>query len=57
VLDALGEETLYARVDLLPTADGEQRLLELEVTEPSMFLRWDAEAPGRFAAAIAERLG
>lgn len=57
VLDALGEETLYARVDLLPTADGEQRLLELEVTEPSMFLRWDAEAPARFAAAIAERLG
>jgi len=57
VLDALGEETLYARVDLLPTADGEQRLLELEVTEPSMFLRWDSEAPGRFAAAIAARLG
>jgi glutathione synthase/RimK-type ligase-like ATP-grasp enzyme len=57
VLDALGEETLYARVDLLPTADGEHRLLELEVTEPSMFLTWDASAPGRFAAAIAARLG
>ncbi len=57
VLDALGAETLYARVDLLPTADGEQRLLELEVTEPSMFLRWNDGAPGRFAAAIAERLG
>jgi len=57
VLGALGSDTLYARVDLLPTDDGEQRLLELEVTEPSMFLTWDAAAPGRFAAAIGERLG
>jgi len=57
VLDAIAGETLYARVDLLPTDDGEQRLLELEVTEPSMFLRWDDAAPGRFAAAIKERLG
>jgi len=56
VLDALGEETLYARVDLLPTSDGVQRLLELEVTEPSMFLRWNDAAPARFAAAIRERL-
>lgn len=57
VLDALGGATLYARVDLLPMADGTQRLLELEVTEPSMFLRWDEGAPARFAAAIKERLG
>jgi len=56
VLDALGDDTLYARVDLLSGADGILRLLELEVIEPSMFLRWDAEAPHRFAAAIAERL-
>jgi glutathione synthase/RimK-type ligase-like ATP-grasp enzyme len=56
VLDAMASDTLYARVDLLPMGDGGFRLLELEVTEPSMFLRWDAGAPGRFAAAIAERL-
>ncbi|HQR17464.1 MAG TPA: hypothetical protein PK948_03785 [Gemmatimonadales bacterium] len=56
VLDALAEDTLYARIDLLPTTDGVLRLLELEVTEPSMFLRWDADAPDRFAAAIQERL-
>ncbi len=56
VLDALAADTLYARIDLLPTADGVLRLLELEVTEPSMFLRWDAGAPDRFAAAIQERL-
>jgi len=57
VLDALDGATLYARVDLLPMTDGTQRLLELEVTEPSMFLRWDDAAPARFAAAIKERLG
>ncbi len=56
VLDAMGEDTLYARVDLLTSAHGEHRLLELEVTEPSMFLTWDPAAPDRFAAAIAERL-
>jgi glutathione synthase/RimK-type ligase-like ATP-grasp enzyme len=57
VLDGMGSDTLYARVDLLPRADGQMQLLELEVTEPSMFLTWDAEAPARFAAAIAARLG
>lgn len=39
----------YARVDLVPGADGEPLLLELELTEPSLFL---AQAPGgveRFA--------
>jgi glutathione synthase/RimK-type ligase-like ATP-grasp enzyme len=56
VLDAMGEETLYARVDVLPTEDGAHRLLELEVTEPSMFLTWNVDAPARFARAIAERL-
>ncbi len=65
VLDALQfcvpgverSELLYARVDLVPGADGEPVLLELEVTEPSLF---HAHAPGsatRFAEAIAARLG
>jgi O-ureido-D-serine cyclo-ligase len=43
---------LYARVDLLTNDDGTPTLLELELTEPSMFF---AQAPGsaaRFAAAI-----
>jgi glutathione synthase/RimK-type ligase-like ATP-grasp enzyme len=56
VLDAMGSDTLYARVDLLPAKGGELRLLELEVTEPSMFLNWDAAAPARFASAIATRM-
>lgn len=47
---------LYARVDLLRDATGAPGLLELELTEPSLFL---AHAPGsaaRFAAALLARL-
>lgn len=46
----------YARVDLLPSEHGPQ-LLELELTEPSLFF---ATAPGsaaRFARSLAARLG
>ncbi|WP_061961376.1 ATP-grasp domain-containing protein [Demequina flava] len=41
----------YARVDLLPTDNGPV-VLELELTEPSLFLDTDSEAPARAAAAI-----
>lgn len=50
-----GGAPLYARIDLLPSADG-PRLLELELTEPSLFF---AHAPGsaaRMARALARRL-
>ena len=46
---------LYARVDLIHDDDGAPRVLELELTEPSLFF---AHAPGsaeRFARAIVER--
>lgn len=43
---------LYARVDLIPGVDGVPVLIELELTEPSLFLGHDAHAPGRFAEAI-----
>ncbi len=46
----------YARIDLLTDAEGQPRLLELELTEPSLFF---AQAPGsaaRFAALLADRL-
>jgi hypothetical protein len=53
-------DLLYARVDLVPGADGSPVLLELELTEPSMYLTLDgaqgANAAKRFAAAIAARL-
>lgn len=51
------DRLLYARVDVIPDADGAPVLVELELTEPSLFL---AHAPGaarRFAAAIARRVG
>jgi hypothetical protein len=61
VLDTLAElrrwprRTLtYARVDLIPGADSTPTLLELELTEPSMFLDLDPKSPGRFALAIAD---
>ena len=44
----------YARVDLIPGADSTPTLLELELTEPSMFLDMDPASPDRFAAAIAD---
>ena len=47
---------LYARVDLVPGADGAPLLLELEVTEPSLFLGRAVGAADRFAAAVAARV-
>jgi glutathione synthase/RimK-type ligase-like ATP-grasp enzyme len=43
----------YARIDLIPSADG-PRLLELELAEPSVFLGYADGATDRFAAAICE---
>ncbi len=48
-----GEQLLYARVDLLPGPDGAPVLIELEVTEPSLFLEHAQGAADRLAAAIA----
>jgi len=44
---------LYARVDLLPGPDGSPVLLELELTEPSLFLGHGAGAAERMAEAVA----
>ena len=53
---ALGEHvvaglppTAYARIDLLPTADGPV-VLEVELTEPSLYLDFDEAAVERAAA-------
>ena len=48
---------LYARVDLLPGPDGAPRIVEVELTEPSLFLGFDADAPGRLAEAIGRAAG
>jgi len=46
---------LYARVDLLPSPEG-PKIVELELTEPSLFLQTDTEAAARAADAIAALL-
>ena len=46
---------LYTRVDLLPDEDGNPVVLEVEVTEPSLFLRLAEGAVDRFADAIVVR--
>ncbi|WP_211250726.1 ATP-grasp domain-containing protein [Arenimonas donghaensis] len=57
VLASLPFDTLaYARVDLLPSPTGPQ-LLELELTEPSVFLPYGEGAAARFAQVLAARLG
>jgi glutathione synthase/RimK-type ligase-like ATP-grasp enzyme len=47
---------LYTRVDLVEDAGGAPLLLELELTEPSLFFAGDAARLSRFAAAVQRRL-
>lgn len=55
VLGDAAADMLYARIDMLPGDDGEPVLLELEFTEPSLFLAKSPGALERFADAIAAR--
>jgi hypothetical protein len=50
------DRLLYARVDLIPGPAGEPLLIELELTEPSLFLLHADGAAERLAAAILSRL-
>ena len=57
VLAALpGGPLAYARVDLIRAADGSPCLLELELTEPSLFFPFDKGAADRFAGSLKKRL-
>ena len=47
---------LYARVDTVPDAEGDPLLIELEVTEPYLFLIHEPGAADRFATAVADWL-
>jgi len=47
---------LYARIDLLRGDDAEPCLLELELTEPSLFFAYADGAADRFVAALKDRL-
>jgi glutathione synthase/RimK-type ligase-like ATP-grasp enzyme len=50
-LACAGQELLYGRVDVMAGV-----VLELEITEPSLYLTLGQGAAGRFASAIAHRL-
>jgi len=52
---AVGKKLLYARVDFVRSS-GAFRLMELELVEPSIYLRTEPGAPERFADAVAVRL-
>lgn len=51
-----GEDLLYARVDLIPGPDGAPLIVELELTEPNLYLQHGPGSPERFAKAITARL-
>ncbi|WP_307844098.1 ATP-grasp domain-containing protein [Sanguibacter suaedae] len=56
VLGGAADQMLFARVDMLPGDDGEPILLELELTEPSLFFAKSPGALDRFADALVARV-
>ena len=51
-----GQPLLYARVDLLRGLDGQCVVNELELVEPSLFLRHGPQAAGKLVRALQRRL-
>jgi len=57
VMSMLPEVPLYARVDLVQANDAADFwLMELELIEPSLYLRMDPDAPRRFAEAFVRQV-
>jgi hypothetical protein len=52
ILELVDPLPVYARCDLVRGPDGRFLLMELELIEPSMYLRMNADAPQRFARAF-----
>ena len=52
VLTAIAPVPLQARIDLIRLDNGTLALMEVELIEPSLYLRMDAGAPSRFADAL-----
>ncbi|MCG5211723.1 ATP-grasp domain-containing protein [Streptosporangium soli] len=57
VLAGVEGDLLYARVDLVRLAGGAPALIELELTEPYLYLSSSPEAPANLARALRELLG
>ncbi len=56
VIADIPHELLYARIDLIRDEDDQPLLAELELVEPSLFLKQDPTALKRLVRGIAERL-
>jgi glutathione synthase/RimK-type ligase-like ATP-grasp enzyme len=51
-IEAVSPSPLYARIDLVRNANSDFEVMELELIEPSLYLRTDPAAPERFARAV-----
>ncbi|MFC6677345.1 hypothetical protein ACFQE7_15410 [Nonomuraea ferruginea] len=56
VLAAIPQPLLYARIDLVRLPGGAPALIELELTEPYLYLRQVPGSAAAFAAALRELL-
>ncbi len=54
--DMIEPRPLYSRIDLVRCDDGGFALMELELIEPALYFRMDAQSPERFARAFARRM-
>jgi glutathione synthase/RimK-type ligase-like ATP-grasp enzyme len=52
-----GEDLLYARVDMIPGPDGAPLIIELELTEPALYLHHAPGSAERFAVSMCVALG
>ena len=57
VLRVVGEPLLYARIDMLPDADGRWLLMEAELIEPDFYLAVDPAQGAGFAQALRRWVG
>ncbi|GAA5011611.1 transporter [Pseudoluteimonas lycopersici] len=57
VLAAVDEPLLYARIDMVPDADGRWLLMEAELIEPDFYLGVDPGKGAGFARALVEMVG
>ena len=56
VVDSLPQKPLYARADFVRTEQSTFALMELELIEPALYFRMDADSPMRFAHALTTRI-
>ena len=55
-IEFVKEDVLFTRVDLVQMKDGSYAVMEVELIEPSLYLRMDPKAPRTFAKAILGRI-